>query len=183
MPVIHNSEAMTSVGRPCPSPCAHPPSFRRMLAIDNDVEFTSRDAQIDLLWLFIERDPDGILDTTTAALKGMATGPAAGRLGDEVLGCIEAPQSPPTDPDYRRRPDRKILAKTCSHEPEDLTKFPACHGFHTIQSAHEGCLPIGSDAPSVAPIHAREPGVFETICDQKEGVVMTDAARHPGFGR
>src|SRR5262249_12420979 len=110
------------------------------------------------------------------ALKDVCANPLLARKAADALLCLDELTSNPVPASYRTRVAadllaRFVLARSCyrleihtySHEPEEMTEELMRHGFHTVQSAFEGCLCLDTDAPPVNPVHDRRRCVFETV--------------------
>jgi SAM-dependent methyltransferase len=52
---------------------------------------------------------------------------------------------------------------TYAHEPEEMTEELVRHGFHSIESAHEGCLCLDAETPLTLPIQPLGFEVFESL--------------------
>jgi SAM-dependent methyltransferase len=132
---------------------------------------------------FVEGDAPGrtrienvALDCLKAGLRRAWDAPLSGRKAHDCLLCIEDLLSPTAPPQYRSRiardalsrliagkSDYQELVQTHSHEPEQMTEELLRLGFHSIQSAAEGCLCLDASAPVVAPIFELRLGVFESF--------------------
>src|SRR5262249_18779735 len=98
------------------------------------------------------------------------------RRARNALSCLDDLCGPTIPPEYRARiasdavsrivlgrSDYGLEVHTYAHEPEEMTEALVQHGFHSVETAHEGCLCLD---PSVAPaplIHELHKDVFECV--------------------
>ena len=98
------------------------------------------------------------------------------RRAQDALACIDELCGSSIPAEYKSRIARDAVSRmalggtdyvfethTYAHEPEEMTEELVQHGFHLIETAHEGCLCLD---PNVAPaplIHELHKGVFECV--------------------
>jgi len=98
------------------------------------------------------------------------------RQGADALGCMNDLRADTIPSSYRLRMSRDLISRfvlgrsdytheihTYAHEPEEMAEELTRQGFHLIQSAHEGCLCLDSEVPSVQPIYDLRMAVFESL--------------------
>lgn len=119
---------------------------------------------------------DFALKAAREGLARMDNSPREKRRADNILSCLHDLLGPTIPEQYGLRVARDLVSRialgrsdyipeihTYAHEPEEMTEELVRQGFHSIQSALEGCLCLDHDIPPVAPINARKMGVFESV--------------------
>jgi SAM-dependent methyltransferase len=102
--------------------------------------------------------------------------PGERRKATDALACLYDLCAAGIPHSYKERIARDLVSRmaigrseyiqeihTYAHEPEEMSEEFARHGFHMIQSAHEGCLCLDPSGASVRPLYDLRMNVFESI--------------------
>lgn len=119
---------------------------------------------------------DIALALTRAGLSENWPNAGDGRRAGDALSCLDDLCGPTIPPEYRARIARDAVSRivlsrsdyvlevhTYAHEPEEMTEALRHHGFHSIETAHEGCLCLDPSVGSAPLIHELHKGVFECL--------------------